>query len=150
MSVCVCQKPLRPPHLIEAKLQARNVGKVASRSKWRSWCSAVRKCAFGQVGGGHMVTQLVENLLHGRLFRRGIRLQAAAASCAHARVLSEGKEPVAWPQLQLSGNLHVLVFSKLAPAHRNRFNSPLHTCSQRRTKPGFGLKEPRHSGHHVQ
>ena len=37
-----------------------------------------------------MATQLVENLLNGagKLFEHGIRLPAAAASCAHARVLS--------------------------------------------------------------
>ena len=40
-----------------------------------------------------MATQLVENLLQGQgmLFRRGTRLQAAAASCAQACLLKVGQ-----------------------------------------------------------
>ena len=40
-----------------------------------------------------MMTQLVENLMQGAgmLFRHGVRLQAAAASCAQARFLKVGQ-----------------------------------------------------------
>ena len=47
----------------------------------------------------------------GRLFHRGIRIQAAAASCAHVSC-SGGREPVVWVQMQLTRNRHFLVFSK--------------------------------------
>ena len=39
------------------------------------------------------------------------RIQAAAASCAHVSC-SGGQEPVAWVQMQLTRNRHLLVFSK--------------------------------------
>ena len=45
----------------------------------------------------------------GSLFHRGIRLQAAAASCAHVSC-SGGREPVAWVQMQLTGTQHCVVF----------------------------------------
>ena len=49
----------------------------------------------------------------GRLIHRGIRIRAAASSCAHVSC-SGGREPVARVQMQLTSNRHFGVLSKQA------------------------------------
>ena len=58
-------------------------------------------------------------------FHRGIRIQAAAASCAHVSC-SGGREPVAWVQIQWAGNRIFLVFSEEARAPVSRRQGPQH------------------------
>ena len=60
--------------------------------------------AFCRVGSGERWSAC-------RMFRRDIRLHAAAASGAHG-LCSGGQELVAWVQMPLSGNRHCLVFSE--------------------------------------
>ena len=54
-------------------------------------------------------------ILEKELLGAGIWLQAAAESCAHARVLKVGREPVARAQMHVSRNLHFWRGSK--PSH---------------------------------
>ena len=57
------------------------------------------------VSGRRILCRPLEHWGARRLFHRGIRLQAAAASCTHVSC-SGGREPVAWVQMQLTGNRH--------------------------------------------
>ena len=60
------------------------------------------------VSGGRILRGPLKSWGAGRLFH-GIRLQAAAASCAHVSC-SGGREQVAWVQMQSTRNRHFLVF----------------------------------------
>ena len=65
--------------------------------------------------GREILCGSLERWRAGRLFRRCIRLQAAAASCAHGSC-SKGREPVAW--MQMSGSRLFLVFFKIGARSR--------------------------------
>ena len=68
--------------------------------------------SFSVVSGRVILCGPLESWSADRSFYRGIRLQAAAASCAHGSC-SEGREPVARVQMPLIGNWHVFVHKRV-------------------------------------
>ena len=70
---------------------------------WRLFVARLWSVLLSVVSGREILCGPLERWGAGRLFHRGIRIQAAAASCEHVSC-SGGREPVAWARMPLTGH----------------------------------------------